>query len=195
MQAHTWRLFVLILGVALLGCADRHAKKMFTSAVKSYKKEQYDDARISFLKLYRAGYSDTYSIQCMLASVYLQLQLYDSAKIFLDQALEHPDAKNDADLHANTAYYFWMNHLPNEAFQYINRAIELRPQEADLYMYRGLVYIDLYHTDKACADFRRAVKLGGKLTSISADALFKEENCESWSTDELEQIKRKFKPH
>lgn len=186
------RLIVLVLAIAS-GCANRYATKLYTSGVKHSKNGQYEDARNRFMQLYQSGDS-SYYVLAALANVYLLLQQYDSAKLFLDRTFEDPRSAEDANLHSNMAYYFWMNSLPNESLDYINRAIVLKPLEADYYMYRGLVYSDLYHTDLACADFRRAVVLGSKMTSVVADALFKEDNCESWFKDELDGARRRFKP-
>lgn len=187
------RILFMVLLVAS-GCANRYAMKLYTLGVKYSKNGQFEDARNCFMQLHQAGDS-SYYVLAALANVYLQLQQYDSAKLFLDRTFEDPQSAQDASLHSNMAYYFWMNDLPNEALDYVNRAIELEPQEADLYMYRGLVYSDLYHNDLACADFRRAVALGSKMTAMNADALFKEDNCESWFKGELEGIKRRFKPN
>ncbi|QOI96248.1 MAG: hypothetical protein HRU69_01605 [Flammeovirgaceae bacterium] len=175
------------------GCAHRYTTKLFKAGVKHCKNGRFEDGRNCLIQLYHAG-DNSYWVLSALANVYLQLQLYDSAKFFLDKAFVDPRSVQDDNLQSNMAYYLWMNHLPHEALEHINRAIELKPREADFYMYRGLVYSDLFYNDLACADFKKAVELGSKMTSMNADSLFKEDNCESWVKEELEGVKRRFKP-
>ncbi|MDX2105218.1 MAG: hypothetical protein SFY67_02350 [Candidatus Melainabacteria bacterium] len=77
----------------------------------------------------------------------------------LDKTIKESPSSLDYAAKANL-YVIW--HKPVEALDAINKAIEMDPDDAGYYAYRGLINLKLSNNDKAILDIQKAHSMGRK---------------------------------
>jgi tetratricopeptide (TPR) repeat protein len=66
---------------------------------------------------------------------------------------------SEAEKYANLGMAAYANSSYNEAISYFNQSIQLDPNNAYAYYYRGMVYKSLGETEQAIADFQKCLTL------------------------------------
>lgn len=92
------------------------------------------------------------------ALAYFQLGDYEKAKTDFQSTLSL-DGGN-ADIYIKLGFLKQQENNLQEAIEDYTKAIEFNPKLADAYYYRGLIYLQVLLSEKACADLQKALNLG-----------------------------------
>jgi Tfp pilus assembly protein PilF len=149
----------LILGSAFLSLSlsfvsDSNAApqpKKNTSPIKNQRGG--NNAQVAKFKTYNEG------VDLMMASAHARAQVKFEAVLKMDP--------NFAEAHNNLAYVLRKQGEDKykEALKHYNKAITLKPQMAQAYMYRGVLFVQMNQPDKAKKDLETLQKLNKKLAT------------------------------
>ena len=139
----------LMFSVVSLSQAAPTPKKTTTSPVKNTRGAQ--NSQKAKFTVYNEG------VDLMMASKHARAQVKFEAAIKFDA--------NFAEAHNNLAYVLRKQGEANykTALQHYNKAIKLKPQMAEAYMYRGVLFVQLDQASNAKKDLETLGKLNPKL--------------------------------
>lgn len=139
----------LMFSVVSVSQAAPTPKKTTTSPVKNTRGAQ--NSQKAKFTVYNEG------VDLMMASKHARAQVKFEAAIKFDA--------NFAEAHNNLAYVLRKQGEANykTALQHYNKAIKLKPQMAEAYMYRGVLFVQMDQVDKAKKDLETLGKLNPKL--------------------------------
>lgn len=72
-------------------------------------------------------------------------------------------APDEEQYYANVAAIYIDQEMYDNAFPYINKAIEMNPNNGSYYIFRGYIHMKRHRNDLFQEDFKRARKLGEKV--------------------------------
>lgn len=112
---------------------------------------------ISMLELVTAANPADTPSAVLLANVYLENGQLDAGKALLEKL--PPTAITDPTAYVNLGILFLNKKNPADAVTYFGKAVELNPNAADGYYYRGLAEAQLKKMQAARADFEKVITL------------------------------------
>lgn len=161
--------------------AQLNYKKVLNQGIKEYKKDQFEPAKKSFLKLYNVGYKDDYAVVTSLGTTYLRLEMPDSGLFYLEIGQRINESDDDAALYSDLALGYWLTNKDDKAINCISKSINLEPRNRTYYLNRGLIYYFMDEFSKSCEDLKMATKLR---LNIFSKADFTDD-CNNWPSEEM----------
>ncbi len=130
---------------------------LFKVGFELQKKEKYVEAIALYQEILSQWVADpNATYQKALCHMRLK-QSSDALPLFLELAGTRPDFIGGI-YGAATAYVALGKY--QEGLEYIEKAIGIEPDNAEYYLIRGQIYVGLNNTKLACADFKKAKKMG-----------------------------------
>jgi len=126
------------------------------------------DKAIAMLEQSVASDPANTSTQVLLANVYLENGQLEAGKKLLEQL--PPTAISDSNAYINLGILFLNKNNPSDAKVYFGKAIEMSPDEAAAYYYRGIANVQLKQNASARADLEKAVALAAPGSQEAKDA-------------------------
>ncbi len=125
------------------------------------RKKAYMQAEIHYLKALELSDNDP-SYQNNLASLYLDMEKWDKAIYYFDQAAHNLLFADTAVSIAGEGYAYLKKNEYQTALGYLNESIELAPRYASPYFFKSMIYHSLGNIDKEKLSLQRAIKIEPK---------------------------------
>ncbi|MBS1487426.1 MAG: tetratricopeptide repeat protein [Bacteroidetes bacterium] len=117
---------------------------------------KYDEARKEFLSI--KNFADDPELETNLAMAYHSLNQLDSALICIQNAIELD--KNFLGSYLYGASFLIDTEKYSHALDYLNQGLTIDSKNGTLWLYKGIVLIELKRTDEACSCLRKALDAG-----------------------------------
>jgi len=160
-----------------------------TLAQTYQKKKAYPQAEKHYLKALQLSDNDP-RYQNNLASLYLDMEEWDKAIYYFDQAAHNLLFVDTPVSIAGKGYAYFKKNDFQMALGYLNESIELAPRYASPYFFKSMIYHAMGNTDKEKIALQRAIKIEPKFLEprYQLALLLAKENLLDEASEQLEAI-------